>query len=104
MSSEQGATLRSGRIIENSVEANPSTPSVMAEVNHTDSDSVDNSDISSQLCEMKLNYERKIVELKSEFSQLKDLMMTVIKKSNDDNPSSSSQGLSKRAATFTGST
>ena len=68
----------------------------MAVSNTVDSDTNDSSDISSQLFEMKENYERKISELQSEFSQLKDLMMAVISKSNNDSPSTSSQGLSKR--------
>ena len=63
----------------------------MAESNTTDSDSNDNSDNSSPLTEMKENYERKINEVQSEFSQLKDLMMAVIKKLNEESPSSSSQ-------------
>ena len=45
---------------------------------------------------MKENYERKIGELQSEFSQLKDLMMASINKANSDCPSTSFQGLSKR--------
>ena len=62
----------------------------MAEPNPNDSDTNDSSDISSQLSEMKENYERKINELHSQFGQLKDLMMPVIKKtSNDSQPSSS---------------
>ena len=68
----------------------------MAVSNTVDSDTNDSSDISSQLFEMKENYERKISELQSEFSQLKDLMMAVISKLNNDSPSTSSQGLSKR--------
>ena len=68
----------------------------MAESKTTDSGINDNSDISSQLTQMKENYEKKINELHSEFSQLKDLMMAVIRKSNEDSPSSSTQGLSKQ--------
>ena len=68
----------------------------MAELNTVDSDTNGRSDISSQLTEMKENYERKIRELQSEFSQLKDLMMAVIRKSNKESPSTSSQCLSKR--------
>ena len=45
---------------------------------------------------MKENYERKISELQSEFSQMKDLMMAIINKPKSDSPSTSSQGLSKR--------
>ena len=45
---------------------------------------------------MKENYERKIGELQSEFSQMKDLMMAIINKPKSDSPSTSSQGLSKR--------
>ena len=69
----------------------------MAESNSNDSDTNENSEFSSQLTEMKENYERKISELQSKLSQLKDLMMAVISKSNNDSPSGSPQGLSKTA-------
>ena len=65
----------------------------MAKLNTVDSDTKLNSDISSQLIEMKENYERKISELQSEFSHLKDLMMAVISISNNESPSTKSQGL-----------
>ena len=55
----------------------------MAESTTTDSDSNDNPDISSQLTEIKENYERKINKVQTEFSQLKDLMMAIIKKSSE---------------------
>ena len=77
-------------------EANTSSNNAMAESSVTDSEVNDGSDISSQLSEMKENCERKIGEPQSEFSQLKDLMMAIINKSNSDSPSTSSQGLSKR--------
>ena len=77
-------------------EENTSSSTVMAKSSITDSEVNDGSDISSQLSEMKENYERKFGELQSEFSQLKDLMMAIINKSNSDSPSTSSQGLSKR--------
>ena len=66
----------------------------MNEQNIVDSDANDNSDIPSQLTEIKENYE--INELKSVFSQLKDLMMAVISKTNEDSPTCSSQGTSKQ--------
>ena len=96
MSLEQGTKLRKGEVIDSLPEESTSTNLVMAEPNSNDSDTNDISDISSQLTEMKENYEKKISELHSEFSQLKDLMMAVIKKSNEETPSSSSQGLSKQ--------
>ena len=68
----------------------------MAQSNSNDSDTNDSSDISSQLSEMKENYERKINELYLEFSQLKDLMMAVIDKTNNNSQPSSSQGPSKQ--------
>ena len=77
-------------------EENTSSSNAMAESSITDSGVNDGSDISSQLSEMKENYERKIGELQSEFSKLKDLTMVIINKSNNDIPSTSSQGLSKR--------
>ena len=96
MSLEQGTRLRNGKIVDFLVEENTSTDLVMAESNTTDSDINDNSDISSQLTEMKESYQRKIDELHSEFSQLKNLMMAGIRKSNEDSPSNSTQGLSKQ--------
>ena len=68
----------------------------MAQSNSNDSDINDSSDISSQLSEMKENYERKNNELHLEFSQLKDLMMAFIDKTNNESQPSSSQGPSKQ--------
>ena len=96
MSLEQGTLLRNGKIISNISDENTSSSNVMTESSITDSDVNEGSDISSQLSEMKGIYERKIGELQSEFSQLKDLMMAIINKPNNDSPSTSSQGLSKR--------
>ena len=96
MSLEQGTKLRNGKVIDSPPEDNTSTQSVMTEPNIGDSDSNDNSDISSQLTEINENYERKISDLQSEFSQLKDLMMAIIGKANEDSPASSSQGTSKQ--------
>ena len=44
---------------------------------------------------MKVVNERKINEVQTEFSQLKDLMMAIIKKPTEGSPSISTQGLSK---------
>ena len=96
MSLQQGTQLRNGKIISSTKGENTCPSNVMAESNVTDSDTNDNSDISSQLTEMKESYEKKINDLHSEFRQLKDLMMAIISKSNEDSPSSSSRGLSKR--------
>ena len=96
MSSEQGTLLRNGEIISLMSEENNSSNNAMTESSITDSEVNDGFLISSHLSEMKENYERKIGELQSEFSQLKDLMMVIINKSNSDSPSTSSQGLSKR--------
>ena len=96
MSPEQRTLLRNGKIISLMSEENTSSSNVMAESSITDCEVNDGPDISSQLAEMKENYERKINELQSEFSQLKDLMMAIINKSKSDSPSTSSQGLSKR--------
>ena len=96
MSLEQGTRLRNGKVIDSSTEENISENIIMAESNSNDSDVNEGSDISSQLSEMNKNYERKISELQTEFSQLKDLMMAIIKKSNNEGPSTSAQGLSKQ--------
>ena len=67
----------------------------MAQANSNDSDTNDNSDISSQLSEIKESYERRISELHHEFSQLKDLMMAIVNKSNAEVQPSSSKSPSK---------
>ena len=96
MNLEQGTKLRSQKVIDSPLEDNTSTQSVMTEQNMVDSDSNDDSDLSSQLTEIKENYERKVSDLQSEFGQLKDLMKAIISKTNDDSPTSSSQGTSKQ--------
>ena len=95
MSLEQGTKLRNGKVIDSPPEDNTSTQSVMIEPNIGDSDSNDNSDISSQLTEIKENYERKISDPQPEFGQLKDLLMAIIDKADEVSPTSSSQGTSK---------
>ena len=72
---EQGTKLRNGKVIDSSTEENISENIILAESNSNDADVNEGSDISSQLSEMIENYERKISELQTEFSQLKDLMM-----------------------------
>ena len=96
MGLEQGTKLRHLKVTDSLPGEKTSASFVMAESNPNDSDINDTSDISSQLTEMKENYEKKLSELHSEFSQLKDLMMAVIRKSNEETPSTSSQGLSKQ--------
>ena len=96
MSLEQGTKLRNGKIIDSSSEENTPEDFTMTESNPDNSDINENSDISSQITEIRENYERKINELQWEFSHLKDLMMAVINKTNNDSPSSSAQGPSKQ--------
>ena len=67
----------------------------MAQSSANDSDNNEPSDISSQLSEIKENYEKKINELQSEFSQLKNLLMAVISKNDENNLPSTSQSSSK---------
>ena len=69
----------------------------MAQSSANDSDNNEASDISSQLSEIRENYEKKINELQSELSQLKNLLMAVISKSDENNLPSSSQSSSKPA-------
>ena len=96
MSLSQGKVLRNRKIIELPAKMNSTEELNVVQSNSNDSDTNDSSDISSQLSEMKENYERKINELHLEFSQLKDLMMAVIDKTNNGNQASSSQGPSKQ--------
>ena len=99
MNSDQGTELRSGRIISSSLETPVPTDLDMAQSSANDSDNNETSDISSQLSEIRESYERKINELQSEFSQLKDLMMAVISKTDCENRPSTSKGPSKPAHT-----
>ena len=95
MSQNQGTVLRSGRIIDSSSEIDSPVDLNMARANSNDSDTNDNSDISSQLSEIKESYERRISELHHEFSQLKDLMMAIVNENNGEAQPSSSKGPSK---------
>ena len=95
MNPDLGTELRSGRIISSSLETPAPTDPDMAQSSANDSDSNETSDISSQLSEIKESYERKINELQNEFSQLKDLMMAVISKTDTENRQSTSKGPSK---------
>ena len=95
MNPDLGTELRSGRVISSSSETHVQTDPDMAQSSANDSDSNEVSDISSQLSEIKESYERKINELQNEFSQLKDLMMAVISKTDTENRQSTSKGPSK---------
>ena len=95
MNPDLGTELRSGRVISSSSETPIQTDPDMAQSSANDSDSNEVSDISSQLSEIKESYERKINELQNEFSQLKDLMMAVISKTDTENRQSTSKGPSK---------
>ena len=95
MNPDLGTELRSGRIISSSLETPVPTDPDMAQSSANDSGSNETSDISSQLSEIKESYERKINELQNEFSQLKDLMMAVISKTDTENRQSTSKGPSK---------
>ena len=67
----------------------------MARSSSHDSDANEGSDISSQLSEIRENYERKINELHQEFSELKDLMMAIVSKNSPETRPSSSKVPSK---------
>ena len=95
MNPDLGTELRSGRIISSSLDTPVQTDPDMAQSSANDSDNNEASDISSQLSEIKESYERKINELQNEFSQLKDLMMAVISKTDTENRQSTSKGPSK---------
>ena len=95
MNPDQGTELRSGRVINSSSGTSSPIDPDMAQSCANDSDNNEASDISSQLSEIRENYEKKINELQSEFSQLKNLLMAVISKSDENNLPSSSQNSSK---------
>ena len=99
MNPDQGTELRSGRVINSSSETSSPTGPDMAQSSANDSDNNETSDISSQLSEIRENYERKINELQSEFSQLKNLLMAVISKTDENNRPSTSQSSSKPSHT-----
>ena len=95
MNPDQGTELRSGRVIHSSSGTSSPIDPDMAQSSANDSDNNEPSDISSQLSEIKENYEKKINELQSEFSQLKNLLMAVISKNDENNLPSTSQSSSK---------
>ena len=95
MNPDQGTEFRSGKDIHSSSGTSSPIDSDMAQSSANDSDNNETSDISSQLSEIKENYERKINELQSEFSQLKNLLMAVISKNDENNLPSTSQSSSK---------
>ena len=95
MNPDQGTELRSGKVIHSSSGTSSPIDSDMAQSSANDSDNNETSDISSQLSEIKENYERKINELQSEFSQLKNLLMAVISKNDENNLPSTTQSSSK---------
>ena len=95
MSQNQGTVLKNNKIIDPSSETTPPEDLNTAQANSNDSDTNDNSDISSQLSEIKESCERRISELHQEFSQLKDLMMAIVNKNNSETQPSSSKGPSK---------
>ena len=95
MNPDQGTELRSGKVIHSSSGTSSAIDSDMAQSSANDSDNNETSDISSQLSEIKENYERKINELQSEFSQLKNLLMAVISKNDENNLPSTTQSFSK---------
>ena len=69
----------------------------MTDSNLADSDFNDNSEISSQLTEIRENYEKEINELQAKFSHTKDLMMTIKNKPIEDGPPGSSQDSPKQS-------
>ena len=95
MNPDQGTELRSGRIIHSSSKTSSPIDPDMAQSSANDSDNNETSDISSKLSEIRENYEKKINELQSEFSQLKNLLMAVISKNDENNLPSTSQSSSK---------
>ena len=95
MNPDQGTELRSGRVIHSSSGTSSPIDPDMAQSSANDSDNNEPSDISSQLSEIKENYEKKINELQSEFSQLKNLLMAVISKNDENSLPSTSQSSSK---------
>ena len=95
MNPDQGTELRSGKVIHSSSGTSSPINSDMAQSSANDSDNNETSDISSQLSEIKENYERKINELQNEFSQLKNLLMAVISKNDENNLPSTTQSSSK---------
>ena len=96
MSSSQGTKLRNGKVFESTSKNETPVISTMSDPNSADSDSNEISDVVSQLTEIKESYEKRISELQTEFSELKGLMMSVLKKIDVNSPSTSSQGLSKQ--------
>ena len=69
---------------------------MVAEANSVDTGPSKNNDVSSQLTENRETYDRKISDMQSDFSQLKGLMIAILKNSDDDSHNTNVQRPSKQ--------
>ena len=92
MSSEEGTRLRSCKIFDISVNPQSSNPQIMAEVNNAETESVGESNVTSQIAEIEDNYERKF----NEVVELKNLMMAMMEKSSNTRTTTSGKSSSKQ--------
>ena len=70
----------------------------MVDTADTNNEAASESDVSSQISEIKEAHERKLTELGSGIGDLTDLMIAVMQKPNSSSHGNSDQGPSKRAA------
>ena len=73
-------SLRNGKILDRTTENPPMDSSTMTEISFADAESVGNSEVFYRLVEIRDNYEKKVNDLQSEFSKLRELMMAVLNK------------------------
>ena len=93
MNQGQGTVLRSGRVIDSSSEIE--SPAIQTWPRQTQM-ILTPTTIQISLLSYE-SYERRINELHQEFSQLKDLMMAIVSKNNNESQPSSPKGPSKPA-------
>ena len=96
MSVEQGSRPRNGKIIDPTSQTPTTAFLIVAEANSVDTGPSKNNDVSSQRTENRENYERRTSDSQSDFSQLKDSMMALLKKSDDNSHRTNVQGPSKQ--------
>ena len=95
MSLKRGTRLRNGKVLTLHLKHLLPILSLWRK-NSVDIDTKENYDIPTQLAEIRENYERKISDLQSDFSQLKDLMMALLKKWDNEYHHASEKGPSKQ--------
>ena len=85
MSSEEGTTLRSGRILDLTTHTRTLDSATMTDTNVAETEFVGASSVSSQVAELKYSFEINCNALQSEIGKLRDLLKAMMEKPNNLN-------------------